>query len=141
MEQKNMSGTKRVSAVKQAPKKRARGGTKCAHCHLLTTRIVTCSVCNEAVCSSSECGGLVLCYAPTCTAFVSCARLLPLANVGARICQGLCREIYCRAHRDLIRSQCQRCFGFLCANAVAGGERLCHRCQTAPPVDKDDNNV
>lgn len=136
-----MSGAKRVSAAKGAPKKRARGGATCSHCHVLTTRVTTCPVCNETVCGSLACGGMVLCSAPTCIAPVSCAVLMPLADVGARICTGLCHEIYCRAHRDLIRSQCRRCFGFLCVNAAVGGEKLCHRCQTTPPVDKDENNV
>ena len=138
-----MSGAKRVSAAEKAPakKKKARGGVACAHCHALTTRIVTCEICHEAICFSHITSELVLCSAPSCITPVSCARLMPRVDIGARVCNGICHETYCRAHRNLIRAQCRRCYGFLCVNAAAGGCGLCHRCQTAPAVDKDDNNV
>lgn len=120
--------------------KRLRSGLACAHCHRRTHDTRPCSVCGEEVCSTFACVGLVLCSALGCDTNVSCPRLLPGAVSGARVCCNPCGEIYCSGHRYTIRTQCQSCFGWLCADATAGGDRLCHACQTAPPADKDDNN-
>lgn len=145
MESKNMSGAKRVTAKEgEEPKptpKRLRNGTACAHCLVRAHHTAICIVCGEKVCSAPQCGGFVICSASGCTARVSCKRLLPSVDVGARKCGCVDGEIYCRAHRDLIRSQCQRCCGFLCEAAFAAGDRFCYICRTAPAVDKDDNNA